>query len=212
MKRLYPLLLLASLALGAAGQVQYGDLAKWGIMRKSETLRNADSMSYTAENLRVIESVKRVDTNTVCLTVLTNLVITVGEFGRIELPQGVYLSTSVSRAGGVLTAAFADGWTVNSGGEVLSGYTGGTTLYWSGSTIIGYWCEGVMPSTLPVAPVPVDATGGRPEQGYALADWRRYTESVTNDFVSATRLQDAIDDIQQDISEAIEAHVQLMHQ
>lgn len=33
----------------------------------------------------------------------------------------------------------------------------------------------------------------------------------TNEFVSAERLQDAVDDLRQEISEAIEAHVQLLH-
>lgn len=35
--------------------------------------------------------------------------------------------------------------------------------------------------------------------------------ATTNDFISAERLQDALDDMQLQISEAIEAHVQLLH-
>lgn len=69
------------------------------------------------------------------------------------------------------------------------------TNAWNGFPVTLY---GVEPST-------------NPPSGVAVIDFYGYTYTVTNDFVSSTLLQDTIDDLRQEISEAIEGHVELLH-
>lgn len=180
------------MAASCFGEVSMSDIWRWGLVRKSDILPPGATMTYPTNGvIRVTVPVSVVDSNRVAVTVLTNLVT--GSSATLE--AGTYISSP----GEGNTFLFVD-WSLS---------------YSAQMTIMPSDISGSYSSTNALGVFPAVFVGTWPEEpapaGFALVDWYRYTAVITNDFVCVDRLQDAIDDMRLEISEAIEAHVQLLH-
>lgn len=201
----------------ARADVDFGDIVRWGLMRKADVFPGGSAAltSPTSGVLRVIETRNIVDYTRLSMTVVSNM-YTGWEPEMYSLTTGVYRSGIVEPINGGLQTTFAMNgqqwifvWTAQTwgaaGGPMAQQYMlspGEDTGFASTNA----W--NVFPTVLTA--VHIFPPGPLPD-GKAIIDYYRYTEVVTNDFVSAVMLQDTIDDLRQEISEALEAHVQLLH-
>jgi len=193
----FAILLLGFLALAfnATAEVSMSDIWRWGLVRKTDMLPVGGSLTYPTNGvIRVIETVSVVDSNRVVCTVLTNLNY---DASGAAMAAGTYVSATRE----LTTFYFSDsGWSFNNSTPMWLMPADLSCTFESTNSV------GVLPAVL-VPAFPLDPS----PTGYAVIDWYRYTLVTTNDFVCVDRLQDAIDDLRLEISEAIEAHVQLLH-
>lgn len=215
MRRSFVVCAILAFACLARADVEFGDIVRWGLMRRADVFPGggATLTSPTSGVLRVIETRRVVDHTRFTLSVVSNLV-TALEPEFFTLTNGVYVSSAVqSWNGGSYCSFYVTGgiWTLMYAPE-KAGYGDGPLTY---QYLFGPEESTGFASTNAWNAFPAVFYGNYPTNappaGVATIDYYRYTETVTNDFVSATMLQDVIDDLRQEISEAIESHVQLLH-
>lgn len=197
-------------ALIAGADLTFSDIARWGLMRRPEVFPGGGAMLYeTGGVLRVVERVRVVDTNRLTMTVYTNLPTSNPVFG--ELSNGVYHSLSwIAGAAGQADAIFDwNGVSVSFSMREQASDAGCHQIMFGPDEVYGWGSTNAW-DRFPAELFGVVPEGSEPV-GYAVIDYWRGEVVVTNEFVSAERLQDAVDDLRQEISEAIEAHVQLLH-